>query len=194
MKKLILTALVVVVCGACFVAGHVSAEEGAEGAFPLPAWMKMGPEQETFKKSAGSWEVEQKIWTMPGQPPMESKSTCKGTLLWDGRFLQTDFHGDMMGMPFHGRYLLSFDRVDKKYVAVWIDSLSTYMSVSRGTEKDGVLTFQLNDPDFMTGQKKPSEMVWSWEDEDTYVLTFREPFIGGEMRTTMQMKCMRVKE
>lgn len=187
------TALVLIACGACFVAGQVFAGEGEVGGMPLPEWMQKGPEHEHLAKSAGEWDVAQKMWMAPGQPPMESKATSSASLLWDGRFLQSTFRGDMMGTPFEGRLLMGFDRVDKEYVAIWIDSLSTYISVSRGKEKDGVITFETNDPDFMTGQKKPARMVMTWADDDTYTLAFQEPSGAGEPTTTMEMTYTRRK-
>jgi len=99
-----------------------------------------------------------------------------------------------MGTPYVGRLLTGFDRVDKEYVAVWIDSLSTYMSVSRGAEKDGVTTFKLNDPDFVTGKKKQTDMVLKWIDDDTYTLTFLESSDEGEPHATLGMKYIRKKE
>ena len=193
MNRWMTTTLLLVACAVGFAAGHGFAEEGEDMGFPLPEWMQKGPEHATLAKSAGEWDVTQTMWMVPGQPPVESKATSSASLLWDGRFVQSTFHGDMMGTPFEGHLLMAFDRVDKEYVAVWIDSMSTYLSVSRGTEKDGVTTFKSNDPDFMTGQKKPGEMVMKWIDDDTYTLTFQEPTADGAARTTMVMTYKRRK-
>jgi hypothetical protein len=191
MNKLMTSAAVLVACGGCFLAGQVFAQdEGGNadggGGFPVPAWAQMGAEQEAFKKSVGTWDVHTKMWMAPGQPPMEGHDKATSTLLFDGRYLETMYEGSMMGQSFTGRLLLGYDRVDKEYVSVWIDSGSTYISVSRGPEKDGVITLAQNDPDWMTGKKKPTEMVLKWTNDNEYVLTFQEKGADGANRTTME--------
>ena len=192
MNKLMTSAAVLVACGGCFLAGQVFAqEEGGNadggGGFQMPAWAQMGAEQETFKKSVGTWDVHTKMWMVPGQPPIEGHDKATSTLLFDGRFLETHYEGSMMGQAFVGRLLLGYDGVDKEYVAVWIDSESSYISVSRGTMKDGVITLNTNDPDWMTGEKKNARMELSWTDENTGVLTFIKAGPDGKDVTSMRM-------
>jgi hypothetical protein len=196
MKKWIMTAAVLMACGACFIAGQAAGQEGegGGGGFPVPDWARMGAEQETFKKSVGEWDVNRKMWMAPGQPPMEANETATGRLLYDGRYLEMDYNGTMMGTPFKGRLLMGFDRVDKEYVAVWIDSGSTYISVSRGPEKDGKITFEQNDPDWMTGKKKKTQMVMEWKSDDVYTLSFVEPGPDGKPRTSMMFTYTRRTE
>ncbi len=195
MNKLMISAAALVVCGGCFLAGHVFAQEANEGGggFQLPAWTQKGPQHEGMQKSVGTWDVATKMW-MPGQPPMEGKDKTTSSLLFDGRFIESKYEGSMMGVPFTGRLLLGFDQVDKEWVAVWIDSMSTYVSVSRGPEVDGVITFKTNDPDWTTGKKKPAEMVMKWTSDDQYVLTFQEKGEDGAMRTTMEFTYTRQKD
>lgn len=187
MKKWMMTAAVLVACGVCFVAGQVIGQEGedAAGGFEIPDWAKKGPEQVSLGKAAGEWKVNRKMWMAPGQPPMEVNETATGRMLYDGRYLEVDYNGDMMGTPFKGRLLMGYDRVDKEYVAVWIDSMSTYISVSRGPEQDGKITFHQNDPDWMTGKKVPSTMELEWKSDDVYTLAFIEPGPDGKPHTTM---------
>lgn len=194
MKRLILATGLVVLCGACFAIGQLSAEEDEVGGMPMPEWTKKGEEHAGFAKHAGEWDVANKFWMAPDAPPMESTGSASTSLLWDGRFVEMDYQGEMMGTPFEGRLLMAFDRVDEEYVAIWIDSLSTYLSVSRGKAKDGVVTFETNDPDWMTGKKKKAHMTMKWVDDDTYVLTVLEPVEGGEARTTMEMTYTRKQE
>jgi len=188
------TAVAVAACGACFVAGHVVAQEDpGAGGFQMPEWAQKGPEQEAMAKSVGDWDVTMKMWMMPGQPPMESKGTAKAEMLYDGRYLKNSMDAEMMGTPFEGMSLTSYDRVDEEYVAIWIDSMSTYMSVSRGKEQDGAITYEMNDPDWMTGAKKKTSMAQKWIDDDTYMLTFMDTGPDGSPRTTMEMTYTRQK-
>jgi hypothetical protein len=190
MRSWALTAAIVVACGGSFLAGRVLAQEES-GGFELPEWTQMGPEQESFKKSVGDWDVHRKMWMAPGQPPMEANESATGRLVFDGRFLEVDYNGDFGGTPFQGRLLMGFDRVDKKYTAIWIDSMSTYMSVSHGTEQGGKITFDQNDPDWVTGEKKASQMIWEWKGDDAYTLTFVEPGPDGKPHTSMEFNYTR---
>ena len=188
MSRWMTTAAVLVACGACFLVGQVSAQDdGGGGGMQMPEWAQKGPEHEAMKKWAGEWDVAQKMWMAPGQPPMEMAATNSAALLWDGRYLTSDFKGDYMGTPFTGRLLMGFDRADEKWVAIWIDSMSTYISVSRGVEKDGKITFETNDPDWVTGEKKKSEMVIEWKGDDQYVLSMMAAGPDGKPFTQMEM-------
>jgi hypothetical protein len=194
MKKLVTILAVVAACGGCSGAGQVVAQEDGGGAtIPIPEWAQKGPEHDSMKKWVGDWDVAQKMWMMPGQPPMESTATSSTSALWDGRYLESDFKGDMMGTPFDGRLLMGFDRADSEWVSVWIDSMSTYISVSRGVEKDGKLTFVSNDPDWTTGEKKEAKMIIEWTSEDQYVLSFIGDGPDGKPLKSMEMTYTRRK-
>ena len=199
MQKWLKATAAVAVCGVCFLAGQVFAQEGggagdAGGGFPLPEWTKKGPEHESFKKFVGDWDVQTKMWMAPGTEPMQSAAKSTGKLFYDGRFLEQHFEGNMMGAPFTGRLFVGFDRVDNEYVSIWVDSMSTYMSVSRGKDVDGVVTYELNDPDWMTGKKKPTTMVMKWDNDDQYTLSFMDKAPDGKPYMTMQFVYTRKKQ
>ena len=193
MSKWMTTAAVLAACGVCFLAGQVSAQEDGGGGMQIPEWAQKGPQHEDMKKWAGEWDVSQKMWMAPGQPPMEMSASNTNTLLWDGRYLTGDFKGNFMGTEFDGKLLMGFDRVDQKYVSIWIDSMSTYVSVSYGTEKDGKIVFETNDPDWVTGEKKKGEITIEWKGEDQYVLTMGGTAPDGSAYTQMEMTYTRKK-
>ena len=56
---------------------------------------------------------------------MESAGTAEMKMLLDGRFLQQEFTGDMMGQPFSGIGIDGYDNLAKKYVSTWIDTMGT---------------------------------------------------------------------
>ena len=61
----------------------------------------------------------------PGKPPVEGTGTCEQKMLLDGRYLQQEYSGEMMGSPFTGINLIGYDNHTKRYVSTWIDSMST---------------------------------------------------------------------
>jgi hypothetical protein len=153
--------------------GVAVAQEGGAGgaAMEMPAWMLKGKEHETLKKFVGTWDVS--VMGMPG------KTTS--SLILDNCFLEHKFEMAVQGQAFEGRMIMGYDTLDKEWVAIWIDSSKPIFSISRGTEKDGVITFKSNDPSMSdaSGKRVPCTMTLKWTDANTYVLEMFE----GETKT-----------
>jgi hypothetical protein len=82
---------------------------------------------------AGSWVTKTRAWMDPDKPPMEGTGTCEQKMLLDGRYLQQEYMGEMMGSPFTGINLIGYDNHAKKVVSTWIDSMSTGIYYFEGT-------------------------------------------------------------
>ena len=108
--------------------------------------MDMQAMMETYKKLAtpgdphkqlaslaGSWTTKTKEWMEPGKPPMESAGTAELKMLLDGRFLQQEYGGDMMGQPYSGIGVTAYDNLRKRYVSTWMDTMGTGIFVMEGT-------------------------------------------------------------
>jgi hypothetical protein len=95
--------------------------------------MKPGPEHQQMAKMVGSWDVDGKMWMDPKAPPTDSKGTAQFSAIFDGRYIRQDFQGSMMGMPFTGIGIDGYDRGQKLYTTVWIDSMSTSTFTCTGT-------------------------------------------------------------
>ena len=74
---------------------------------------------------AGTWNVKSRWWMDPGGPPMESTGNSEQKMILDGRFLQQDFSGEMMGSPFAGIGFTGYNNHTEKYVSTWMDSMGT---------------------------------------------------------------------
>lgn len=90
----------------------------------LPA--QPGPEHEQLKKLVGTWDTTMK---MMGQ---ESKGTCTYKMDLGGLWLVSDFEGSVGGMKFSGRGYDTYDANKKKYIGLWLDSMSTSPMVMEG--------------------------------------------------------------
>ncbi|MFZ7113662.1 MAG: DUF1579 domain-containing protein [Desulfatiglandales bacterium] len=86
---------------------------------------------------AGRWTTRTRYWPEAGKPPMESVGTCEQKMILDGRFLQQEFRGEMMGKPFMGIGVTGYDNHTRKYVSTWMDSMSTSILFFKGTELNG---------------------------------------------------------
>jgi hypothetical protein len=84
-----------------------------------------GAPHRLLAKWAGSWTTKTRAFMGPGEPPMESTGTCEQKMLFDGRYLQQEYAGEMMDSPFTGINLIGYDNHTGNYVSTWIDSMST---------------------------------------------------------------------
>lgn len=90
---------------------------------------------------AGSWNTRGRFWMEPGQAPMESTGHSEQTMVLDGRFLQQEFHSEMMGNPFTGLGFCGYDNHTGKYVSTWMDTMGTAIMYFEGTaDADGTIT------------------------------------------------------
>ncbi len=97
-----------------------------------------GAPHKLFSSLEGSWTTRTKSWMEPDKPPMESTGTCEQKPLLGGRYLQQEYTSDMQGETFRGINILGYDNHSKKYVSVWLDSMSTGIYFFEGTaSRDG---------------------------------------------------------
>jgi len=117
---------------------------------------------------AGSWITKTKEWMDPSKPPMESTGTCEEKVLLDGRFLQQECTGDMMGQPFTSIGVTGYDNFTKKYVTTWMSSMGTGIFVMEGTgSADGkTITLHGSHKDPMGGDMK-HHALWKVVDANT---------------------------
>lgn len=137
----------------------------------------------------GEWDVAAKWWMDPSAPPMETKGTTTKKWILDGRFVQEDYKGEMMGMPLVGHGMTGYDNVKKQYNSFWIDSSSTAMYISLGkASADGkTLTFHGKMDDVMTGEKdKPIKFVIKIEGQAKHVFEMYDLGGGKEKKIAEQ--------
>ena len=128
----------------------------------------------------GNWNAEVKCWMEPDGPPNVSQATSKANWIFGGRFLEEEFHGDMMGKPFTGRCLMGFDNTKQTFCSVWIDDMNTAMFTSEGRGENGnkVITLEGEASCAATGQKDvPMKQIFRVISPDKHVL---EMFNDGE--------------
>jgi hypothetical protein len=114
-----------------------------------------GAAHKALNAFAGNWKAEVKWFMNPDGPANISHATSKASWIFGGRFLEEEFHGEMMGKPFTGRWLFGFDNTKQKFKSVWVDDISTAMVTSEGRGEDGynVITLEGKTDCPGTGQK-----------------------------------------
>lgn len=92
-----------------------------------------GAPHQRLAKWTGTWTTRTRASMGPDEPPMETTGTCVQKMLFDGRYLQQEYTGEMMGNPFSGINLIGYDNHAGKYVSTWFDSMSTGLNCFEGS-------------------------------------------------------------
>lgn len=103
-----------------------------------------GEPHQLFASLKGSWTTKTKEWMDPEKPPVESTGAAEMKMLLGGRFLQQEFTGDMMGKPYSGIGISGYDNILKRYVSIWLDTMSTDIFTMAGTASADGRTITLN--------------------------------------------------
>jgi len=80
---------------------------------------KPGPEHKLLEKLVGDWETTLKVGGM------EFKGTVKYKMELKGLWLVSSMKSDFAGQKFYGKGLDTYDAKKKKFVSIWVDSMST---------------------------------------------------------------------
>jgi hypothetical protein len=108
-------------CAAALVAGMVvSVTQAQEG-------QKPGPEYDILKKLVGTWDSTMKFGGM------ETKGTVTYKMDLGGLWLVSHMESELFGSKFSGRGYDSYDATKKKYIGIWMDSMSTSPVITEGT-------------------------------------------------------------
>jgi Protein of unknown function (DUF1579) len=126
---------------------------------------KATAELAVLKKLVGAWDA---TMDMGG---MKSKGTMTYKMEVGGTWLVGDFEGDFGGVKFNGKGLDSYDANKKKYVSVWVDSMSTAPMTMEGAYDAAKKTMTMSG-EGMGQDGKPTKMksVTEFKDDDTVTM------------------------
>jgi len=169
--------------------GGMSPEQMAEG---MKKWMeasKPGPYHERMARTIGKYATETTIWGM-GPAPMKSRGEAEIRWLLEGRWLLTESKYQMMGMQGQGFAIQGYDNFKKKYVAMWVDSMSTALLTMSGTaSRDGKTESMwglMDEP--MTGEVgKHVKYVTRVINDDKFIFEIHDLAIGGDKTMVVEI-------
>lgn len=153
-----------------------------------------GAQHEILENFVGKFDVEGRMWVSPGEAPVESSGLARGSLIFDGRFLEQRFSGKFMGMPFEGISITGYDNVKKSFVGAWIDSMGTGIMTSSGSadEAGRVLSFTAHYHDPMMGPVEYDETI-TIVDRDHHVMEMWGPAPDGTKFKMMELHYRRAE-
>lgn len=167
-------------------------EEPMDSVAVQKAWDAYMTPSEAHKMLAaeeGKWNNEMTFWMGPDAPPEKATSTADIKMVMGGRYQESNYTGEMMGMPFEGLATVAYDNAAKEYVSTWIDNMGTGLMVMRGTydeaTKATTLTGSMVDP--VSGKEKQYREVYTIVDDNTRKMEMYETAAGGEETKTMEI-------
>ena len=147
-----------------------------------------GEPHKLFESLAGSWTTATKEWMEPGKPPMESTGSVEMKMMLDGRFLQQDFSGNMMGQPYSGVGISGYDNLRNRYVTTWMDTMSTGMFTMEGTASADGKTITLRGQHAEPGGGHMTHRaVWTIVDNNTQTFDMFGAHAGGKEMKMMEI-------
>ena len=136
---------------------------------------KPGPEHEVLKKREGVWETTMKAGGM------DSKGTVTYKMELGGLWLIGAMESELFGQKFTGKSLDSYDPIKKKYISLWVDSMSTAPVTMEGIYDVAKKTLTMNgDGPGMDGKPTKYKSISEMPDGDTvnmsmYIADAKEP-------------------
>ena len=142
--------------------------------FPQP-----GPEHERLRKMEGTWDV---VLTLPGNMKAKGTMTCK--MECGGLWLARDTETKLGGLTFHVKALDGYDPVNKKYVSVQFDSMTTVPMMLEGKmdDKTKTLTQTGEARDFDGSPEQVKSVLKHIDDDHQSVEVYRVYPDGKEAR------------
>ena len=147
-----------------------------------------GEQHKQLASLAGSWTTKTKEWMEPGKPPTESAGSVEMKTVLDGRFLQQEFTGEMMGHPYSGMGISGYDNLRKRYVSTWIDTMGTGVFVMEGTAgADGKTITLKGQHAELGGGHMSHRAVWKIVDSNTQIFDMYGSHDGGKETKMMEI-------
>lgn len=159
-------------------------------------WTAPGKKHEILERFLGEWETEMKF-TMAGMDKMPpSKGESKVTWLMDGRWIQSEGTGSMMGMPMKNFMIMGYDNFKKSFRVTMLNSIDTAMLVSEGdlTQNEDVLITYGTLDEYLTGEHdKMVKYVWRFLSDDEILMEVHDLPIGEENTKVFEVRSKRKK-
>lgn len=147
-----------------------------------------GEQHKQLASLAGSWTTKTKEWMEPNKPPTESTGSAEMKILLDGRFLQQELTGQMMGQPFSGVEITAYDNLLKRYVTSWMSTMGTGIFTMEGTASTDGKTITLKGQHAEPGGGyMKHRAIWKIVDSNTQTFDMYGTYPGGKEWKMMEM-------
>ncbi len=140
-------------------------------AAPAQEAPKPGPEHAMLKKMEGDWDFVMKFGGM------ESKGAVTYKMELGGMWLSGALEAELFGSKFQGKSLEGYDASAKKFVGVWVDSMSNRPMMMEGTyDREKKALTMVGEGPGMDGKPTKYKSVSTYPDDNT---TNFAMYVGG---------------
>lgn len=122
------------------------AEQPMDSAAKQKAWMEFATPGEVHKLLAaetGKWNCDMSFWEEPGSEAFKSKTTADVKMVFDGKYQEAVYKGDMMGMPFEGKSTMGYNNASGKVFSTFYDNMGTGIMFLEGNYDAATKTFKM---------------------------------------------------
>jgi len=189
--QLTLMSLCIMLAASVAMAKGKKAEKSMDPQAMMEVYTKLaapGEQHKQLASLAGSWTTKTKEWMEPNKPPTESTGSAEMKILLDGRFLQQELTGQMMGQPFSGIEITAYDNLLKRYVTSWMSTMGTGIFTMEGTASTDGKTITLKGQHAEPGGGyMKHRAIWKIVDRNTQTFDMYGTHPGGKEWKMMEM-------
>lgn len=165
-----------------------------DSATEMKAWMDYatpGEMHNMLAASNGTWNCETTMWMNSDAAPIKSTAKMVNKMVLGGRYQQSTYSGDMMGMPFEGMATVGYDNYLKKFISTWVDNMGTGVMTMEGTWDSTArkISFSGTMTNFVNGRECRMREVYTFVDANTEMMEM----YGPDSRTGKEYKTMEMK-
>lgn len=147
MKKLLLPLLSLIILTSCkkenpvvdnvynFEIPEVIIKKAADTALinkSVGEYMKLNTAHKNLALENGIWEEDIQYRVAKNSPLQNAKGTVSCKMILNGLHQEFLHKGNMNNFPFEGKGTLSYDNIKKEYIYVWIDNMSSGVTIMKG--------------------------------------------------------------
>jgi hypothetical protein len=140
-----------------------------------------GEHHKKLEPLVGKFEAKVTSWTDPSKPPLQSTATAERKWILGNRYVEEQFSGTFMDQPFTGIGYTGYDNVGKKYVSIWMDSMSTGVMDMKGTATGNAISETGSMVDPMSGKPMNLKSKMTITDNDHHKFEMWGPAPDGKM-------------
>jgi len=158
----------------------------------IPHTLYLTPLHKMIAKWDGEWTSNMSTWMQPGAPPTKSTGSVINKMILGGRYQESKFKGDFMGMPFEGVGLLGYDNIKKSFNSTWADNMGSaimYMD-AKWDDNSKSISFTGKTVDPMSGKEIAIRETFKIIDDNTQLMGMFVTNDGKEFKS-MEIKFTR---
>ncbi len=149
------------------------------------------PQHAHLTRLVGYWDGEVRVKMDPDSDWLESTSTSEYSAELEGRYILQNYSSTFMGEPYGGRQIFGYDKLKKRYFAVWFGQTATWPVFSYGqADETGKIVFVGEMVDVLTPDGRPTRMTLDIIDDDHVVFEMFDTIEDREVKV-MEIRSVR---